>query len=279
LSDERIRALVAEALEEAPFHSVRSTASTTKIPHTAVWRHLHSAGYVMTNLRIVPHTLCPAQKVARVESPIHLKKILLSAKHRGWHYILTGDESWFYFTINHDHIWLPEEALTPTRPRQTINTPKRMLTIFCSDKLWFSACPIVAKRTALYCGVFLRKYPARDQSKSSSGDCRRSETRHCPNFDNATPHTARETLGFLKSHRMKRAPHPAFSTDLAPSDFYLFGKIKTALMGSEFEREQSLLDGVLRVINPISREELEYVFEDWLSRLDQSVQRDGDHIE
>jgi hypothetical protein len=75
---------------------------------------------------------------------------------------------------------------------------------------------------------------------------------------------------------MKRAPHPAFSPDLAPSDFYLFGKIKTALMGAVFASEQELLDGVLGVIHTISREELESVFEDWLSRLDQSVQRDGD---
>jgi hypothetical protein len=35
------------------------------------------------------------------------------------------------------------------------------------------------------------------------------------------------------SHRMKMAPHPAFSPDLAPSDFYWFGKIKTAMMGVE----------------------------------------------
>jgi hypothetical protein len=75
---------------------------------------------------------------------------------------------------------------------------------------------------------------------------------------------------------MKRAPHPVFSPDLAPWDFYLFGKIKTALMRSEFESERSLLDGVLGVINTISREELEALFEDWLSRLDQCLQRDGD---
>jgi hypothetical protein len=78
---------------------------------------------------------------------------------------------------------------------------------------------------------------------------------------------------------MKRATHPAFSPDLTASDFYLFGKIKTALMGSELESEQSLLDGVLGVVNAISREELEAVFEKWLSRLDQCVQRDGDYVE
>jgi hypothetical protein len=75
---------------------------------------------------------------------------------------------------------------------------------------------------------------------------------------------------------MKRASHPAFSPDLAPSDFSLFAKIKTALIGSEFESEQSLLDGVIGVIHTISREELEAFFEDWVSRLDQCVQRDWD---
>jgi hypothetical protein len=42
------------------------------------------------------------QKTARVESVIELKKVLCSAKHYGWRYILTGDESWFYFIINPD---------------------------------------------------------------------------------------------------------------------------------------------------------------------------------
>jgi hypothetical protein len=77
--DERIRALIAEALEEAPFHSVRSLASTTKIPATTGWRHLHSAGHVVRNLRIVPDTVSPAQKVARGGSAINLTNILLSA--------------------------------------------------------------------------------------------------------------------------------------------------------------------------------------------------------
>jgi hypothetical protein len=30
---------------------------------------------------------------------------------------LTGDESWFYFTVNPDHAWVPEGAVTPIRSR------------------------------------------------------------------------------------------------------------------------------------------------------------------
>jgi hypothetical protein len=37
-----------------------------------------------------------------------------------------------------------------------------------------------------------------------------------------------------------RAPHAAFSPDLAPSDFYLFGRVKTWLVGSAFDEEDQL---------------------------------------
>jgi hypothetical protein len=59
-----------------------------------------------------------AQKSARVESAIKLKKVFCSAKHYGWRYILTGDELWFYFAINSDYAWVPEGTVTPTRPNK-----------------------------------------------------------------------------------------------------------------------------------------------------------------
>jgi hypothetical protein len=38
---------------------------------------------------------------------------------------------------------------------------------------------------------------------------------------------------------MKRASHPRFSPNLAPSDLYLFGKLKMALIGKKFGDERS----------------------------------------
>jgi hypothetical protein len=71
-----------------------------------------------------------AQKAARVESAIELKKVFCSAKHYGWRYILAGYESRFYSIIDPDHALVPEGLVTPTRPRQIISNSKRMLTIF-----------------------------------------------------------------------------------------------------------------------------------------------------
>jgi transposase len=100
---------------------------------------------------------------------------------------------------------------------------------------------------------------------ATAEDARRNVVLH---FDNASPHTGTAIVNFVSSHRMKRAPHPTFSPDLAPSDCYLFGKLKTALSGAEFEDEHEPLDSVMEVLNGITRNELESVFAEWAARLD-----------
>jgi transposase len=50
-------------------------------------------------------------------------------------------------------------------------------------------------------------------------------------LDNATPHRARATRECLKQFRIRPIRHPLYSSDLAPSDFYLFGELKGAFAG------------------------------------------------
>ncbi|GFS03522.1 histone-lysine N-methyltransferase SETMAR [Elysia marginata] len=47
--------------------------------------------------------------------------------------------------------------------------------------------------------------------------------------DNATPHTARVTQGWLEKYGWEILPHPSHSPDLAPSDYHLFGPLKREL--------------------------------------------------
>jgi hypothetical protein len=70
---------------------------------------------------------------------------------------------------------------------------------------------------------------------------------------------------------MRRAPQPLFSPDLAPSNFYVFGGPKTTLTRSVLESEQELLDGIMRILDRITRDEFESVFEEWAARLDASI--------
>jgi hypothetical protein len=79
--------------------------------------------------------------------------------------------------------------------------------------------------------------------------------------------------------KMTRVPHPPFSPDLAPSDFYLFGRLKTTMKGCLFEDEKELLEGIISELNKISREEPETVFQEWVLRLDRYTDTGGEYVD
>jgi hypothetical protein len=78
----------------------------------------------------VPQTLTEAQRRERVDKSTALLSLLAKAKRRAWQFIITGDESWFFYYTLHSKIWLPADADMPEVAKQLINTPKSMITIF-----------------------------------------------------------------------------------------------------------------------------------------------------
>jgi hypothetical protein len=77
---------------------------------------------------------------------------------------------------------------------------------------------------------------------------------------------------------MKRATYPLFSPDLAPSEYYRFVKVKTALHCAIFQNENELLARVSEVLMDITWEELKAVFDEWLRRLNACIQRQEDYV-
>jgi hypothetical protein len=65
-----------------------------------------------------------------VEESRALLSLLAKAKRRAWQFIITSDESWFFYVTLHSKIWVPRDADTPEVARQLIDTPKVMVTIF-----------------------------------------------------------------------------------------------------------------------------------------------------
>jgi histone-lysine N-methyltransferase SETMAR len=54
--------------------------------------------------------------------------------------------------------------------------------------------------------------------------------------DNAHPHTMKKTLQKIKElEGIELLPHPAFSPDLDPSDYYLFHSMAQFLRGKKFQ--------------------------------------------
>jgi hypothetical protein len=75
-------------------------------------------------------------------------------------------------------------------------------------------------------------------------------------IDNAPAQNSRRTQNFFRHNPLKRLLHPPYSFDVYGSDFYLFRKIKIALIKREIPDEINLLDAVTEILNGISDAEL-----------------------
>lgn len=58
--------------------------------------------------------------------------------------------------------------------------------------------------------------------------------------DNASPHKARLNVQYLEQQSISLFPHPPYSPDVTSCDFWLFPKIKAAIIGKQFQRIQDL---------------------------------------
>jgi hypothetical protein len=94
----------------------------------------------------------------------------------------------------------------------------------------------------------------------------------------ARPHKANVLTDYITRNEMKRTPHPLYSPDLAPSDFFLFGYVKRKSMGYRAESESELLVRIGVILAQIPREVLNAVFFGWMDRLQQCIDTNGDDV-
>ena len=71
--------------------------------------------------------------------------------------------------------------------------------------------------------------------------------------DNVPAHTSLVVREFLTKNNVTTVPHPAYSPDLAPCDFYMFPKMKLRLKGRRFasiEEVQAQSQQILNTLTP-----------------------------
>jgi hypothetical protein len=77
---------------------------------------------------------------------------------------------------------------------------------------------------------------------------------------------------------MKQAPHPPYSPDLAPSDFFLFGYLKRKLMGYHTESPSELLIQIRVILSEILGETVNAVFLGWMEQLWKRIDTNGEYV-
>ncbi len=97
--------------------------------------------------------------------------------------------------------------------------------------------------------------------------------------DNATPHTGVLTLAALGENHMEMIPHPPYSLDLVPNDYFLYPEIKSQLRGTVFRNIAEVQAAAVRIMRNIPTEKFESAMKDLPVRWAKCVQAQGEYFE
>jgi histone-lysine N-methyltransferase SETMAR len=132
-------------------------------------------------------------------------------------------------------MWIASDAPRPERVRKSIGSKKVMITVAWGLR-GFLVIDMLPKGTHYTKQYFIEKILK--QIVSQCARCRGPKKAKgiFLHMDNAKVHCVEKEL---EDYGMSRLPHPPYSPDLAPSDFFLLGHLKRELEGFTFLDEKN----------------------------------------
>jgi hypothetical protein len=97
--------------------------------------------------------------------------------------------------------------------------------------------------------------------------------------DKAPSHRALVKREFLAHNSIITLPHPPYSVDLAPCDFFLFPKIKLQLKGRRFDRLEEIQRESQNVLGTLREQDFQHAFQQWQRRWNRCVNAQGYYFE
>jgi transposase len=89
--------------------------------------------------------------------------------------------------------------------------------------------------------------------------------------DNAPTHRSFKVSQFLAKNSMTVVPHPPYSPDLAPCDFFLFLKLKLRIKGPRFDTIEEIREESQRALDTIPKRGFQECFQAWQKRWDRCI--------
>jgi hypothetical protein len=77
---------------------------------------------------------------------------------------------------------------------------------------------------------------------------------------------------------MTVVPHPPYSPDLAPSNFFLFPKLKMKLKGRRFQTVEKIQAESQAVLNTLGENDFQECFKNWQRHWDRCQASEGNHF-
>ena len=93
--------------------------------------------------------------------------------------------------------------------------------------------------------------------------------------DNAPAHRSFKFSQFLAKNNMTVIPHPPYSPDLTPCDFFLFPKLKLRMKGRRFDTNEEIQEELQQVLDTIPKRDFQGCFHAWQKCWDRCIRAKG----
>jgi hypothetical protein len=184
--------------------------------------------------------------------------------------VLTGDGRRFLSVSAGQWLWRLPDSEAPDVSRCLISTPKVMITLslntsglhvrnLCAGESFNADC-------------FVKNIMDRIHRLPIVSIAHKQQKGFGLQMVNAPIHYSKVTRAKLSQMPVYFAPHPHYSPDRPPSDFFLFGYAKEKMFGREFESADALLDWLRQEFEGIRPDVLERVFESWITRVEKCIE-------
>jgi len=97
--------------------------------------------------------------------------------------------------------------------------------------------------------------------------------------DKAPAHRAVTTNEFLTKHDIPSLPHPPYSPNLAPCDFFLFPQLQKKTKGRRFDDIEEVQANATRQKRAITKSDFQRCFRQWQERWNKCIQAQGHDLD
>lgn len=213
--------------------TTRSIAEKVNISHITVGRHLKSLNYVNRYDVWIPHQLTEKNVMRRIEVCNSL--LLRNLEDPFLKRTITGDEKWIVFdNPKRKRSWQKRNEAPKTIAKAGLHSKKVMLCIWWDWQgvIYYELLPQGQTLNSIkYCSQLDQLKDAIDEKRPSLANRKGIVFQQ----DNARPHVSLMTHQKIVELGWEQLSHPAYSPDLAPSDYHLFRSLQNSLSGKKFE--------------------------------------------
>ena len=263
-------------LDEHPNSSVRVISCGLTLPRSTVYDILtKNLGLRKFKSKWIPHMLTDEQKSRRISLSRDLLSILSGMSERKLCSVITADESWFHLTTDRDGRWAERPEDVPPRVKGDFPRKVMVFVAWCpyGPKLVVPLPPNTSFNSTFVSDVLVERF----KEAAIFGKKRGSLEGLVLHWDNARPHVSNVTTGLFGASGVTTLPHPPYSPDVAPCDFYLFGYLKHLLAGQSFDNADDLVQAIWKIMEQIPKSVYVSVYTEWMTRLQRVIDLEGEY--